>query len=259
MALSKRREAVLRRLRSRSTREREGLFLVEGVRVAGEAVRSGVVRFAVCSPRLRALDEGEALVAILESAAVDVTWVDDDVLAELADTETPQGVLLACREPRWTPDAVIPAADRGLLLLDGVQDPGNAGTLVRAAAAFGLGGVLALDGTVDPWNPKAVRAAAGALFSTPVVAVSWEEAGPALRDAGTALVVSDPAGRDVATYAVPPRWALAVGNEGRGVRPAVALAGDATVAVPMTGDVESLNVGVAGAILLYALTRGRGR
>lgn len=257
MGLSKRREALLRRLRRRSTREREGLFLVEGIRAAGDAVRrGGDIRFAVCSPRLRTLEGGAALAALLESAGVDTTGVDDDVLEELADTETPQGVLLACRQPTWPLDDVIGSADRGLLLLDGVQDPGNVGTLVRSAAAFGLGGVLALDGTVDPWNPKAVRAAAGTLFGTRVRAVPWTEAAPALAGASVALVVSDAAGRDVATYEVPERWALAVGNEGRGVRPAVARAAEATVAVPMAGDAESLNVGVAGAVLLYAIRRG---
>lgn len=271
MVLSKRREALIRRLRHRGGRRREGLFLVEGVRAAGDALRrGGDVRFAVCSPRLRTLEGGEELAALLASGGGasraghagppgrgDVIWVDDATLEDLSDTETPQGVLLVCREPTFALEEVLAGARRGLLVLDGVQDPGNLGTLIRAAAAFGLGGVLALDGTVDPWNPKAVRAAAGTLFSTPVLTVSWKEAGPALRDAGTALVVADAASRDVATYDAPARWALVVGNEGRGVRPAVARAADATVGIPMPGGAESLNVGMAGAVLLYALTSGK--
>ena len=258
MPLSKRREALVQRLRRRASREREGLVLIEGIRGARHALDARAeLRFAVCSPRLRSLEGGEALLRRLEGAGADTTWTEDRKLEELSDTESPQGVLLVCREPGWTLDDVLDPPGRGLLVLDGIQDPGNVGTLVRVATAFGVAGVLALDGTADPWSPKAVRAAAGAVFSTRVVVVPWGEAAPRLEAAGTAIVVSDAGGADVAGYRPPDRWALVVGNEGAGVRPAITGAAHATVGVPMPGGGESLNVGVAAAILLYVLTLPR--
>lgn len=256
VALSGRREALIRRLLRRRTRKREGLFVVEGIRGARVALeRGGDVRFAVCSPRLRALEGGDTLAALLDEGGVDTTWTDDQVLEALSDTETPQGVLVVCREPAWTLEDVLGHADRGLLALDGVQDPGNVGTLIRSAAAFGVAGVLALDGTADPWSPKAVRGAAGTLFSTRVVCVPWKETASRLEAAGVAVVASGAGGRDVASWRPPERWMLVVGNEGRGVRPAVVRAARAVVGVPMAEGAESLNAGMAGAILLYVLTR----
>lgn len=257
MTLSQSREKLLGRLRRRRTREREGLFLVEGVRSAEEALAHGAaVRFAVVASRLSSTPGGESLLQRIVAAGIDVERVDDAVLPELSDTETPQGVLLVCEESSWGLDDVPPAAGSGgrALLLDGIQDPGNLGTLVRAAAAFGIPAVVTLDGTVDPFNPKAVRAAAGALFRVRVVRAPWDEVGPWLAREEIALLFGEPGGRDVAGLQRPPAWALAVGNEGAGARPDMREAGTA-VAIPMPGSAESLNAGVAGAILLYALTR----
>ncbi len=257
MALSREREKLLGRLRHRKTREREALFLVEGVRAAGEALELKVpVRFAVVSPRLARAGGGEALLRRLEDGGVEVDSVTDAALEASADTEAPQGVLLVCAEPGWTLDDAATSGPGGAraLLLDGVQDPGNLGTLVRAAAAFGVPAVVALEGTVDPWNAKAVRASAGGLFRTRVLKASWEEAGAWLDRERVTLLVGAADGADVACVERPPAWALAVGNEGAGPRPELVAAGR-PVAVPMPGGSESLNAGVAGSILLYALTR----
>lgn len=254
MALSARRRTIVGRLRRRSTREREGLFLVEGLRAAVEALEKDVeIQFAVCSPRVRSVGGGDKLLESLERARVEVAWTDERELDSLSDTESPQGVLLVCREPSWELDDLD--SSRGVLLLDGVQDPGNVGTLVRAAAAFGIGGVLALEGTVDPWNPKAVRAAAGSVFSVPVLVIPFDNVEPWLEDTQIHLVVSAPSAPDVASFRPEGRWALAVGNEGAGVRPSLSRAARATVGIPMSSSTESLNAGVAGAILMYVLTR----
>jgi TrmH family RNA methyltransferase len=258
MSLSARKRALVGRLRKRSTREREGLFLVEGLRGAREALdKEAEIRFAVCSQRVRANQDGPTLLEALDRAEVEVSWTDDRELDALSDTESPQGVLLVCREPAWKLEDLDTAA--GVLVLDGLQDPGNVGTLVRAASAFGLGGVVALEGTVDPWNPKVVRAAAGAVFSIPVLVIPFAEVQRWLEVADTDLVVSEPSAPDVASYRPAGRWALAVGNEGAGVRPSVARAARARVGVPMSGDAESLNAGVAGAILMYVLTQSSQR
>ena len=258
MSLSAGKRALIGRLRKRSTREREGLFLVEGLRGAREALaKEAEIRFAVCSERVRATEDGSALLEALDRAHVEVSWTDARELDALSDTESPQGVLLVCREPAWRLEDLETVS--GLLVLDSLQDPGNVGTLVRAASAFGLGGVVALEGTVDPWNPKAVRAAAGAVFSIPVLMVPFAEVERWLEVTDTDLVVSEPSAPDVASYRPAGRWALAVGNEGAGVSPSVAGAARARVGVPMSGDAESLNAGVAGAILMYVLTRSSQR
>ena len=252
MPLSHERARLIGRLRNRRTREREGLFLVEGIRSAGEALAAGAqVRFAVISPRLVDLAEGVALRARLTAAGVETVELEHEELAELSDTETSQGVLLVCPEPMVEGDA-LPSGP--LLVLDGVQDPGNVGTLVRAAAAFGMAATIVLDGTVDPFNPKVVRAAAGAIFRVPVLRLPWSRVEPDLRARGPVLI-ADMAGRDVATARPSGRWSLVIGSEATGPRAAVRAAATDTLAIPMRGGVESLNAGIAGAILLYALTR----
>jgi len=263
MSLSRAREKLLGRLRHRKSREREGLFLVEGIRSASEALETGTrISFAVTSPRVRELAGGEELALALRDAGVEVHEVEDAELARLSDTQTPQGVLLACREPSAGLAELVPtdvAGRRGralrLLVLDGIQDPGNLGTLVRAAAAFALSGVLLLEGTVDPYNPKAVRAAAGGLFRVPVVRVPWSEVGGWLEERGVRLLVAEAHGTDVARARAAPPWALVVGSEAAGARGEIVSAAARVVAVPMPGGSDSLNAGVAGAVLLYALTR----
>ena len=253
MSLSRERVRLIGRLRNRRTREREGLFLVEGVRSAAEALEAGApVRFAVVSDRLEESTVGSDVRAGLADADIETLEVARNELVALSDTETSQGVLLVCSEPASEGDP-LPAGP--LLVLDGVQDPGNVGTLVRAAVAFGLAGTVALDGTADPFNAKAVRAAAGALFRGSLVRTSWDRVEPRLRGRGP-LLVADMGGGDVAGLRPEGSWALVVGSEASGLRPAVRAAATRTVAVPMRGGVESLNAGVAGAILLYALTSG---
>lgn len=255
MELSQRRRQVLGRLRHRKTREREGLVLVEGIRAAGEALAAGAVpAFAVTSPRLDALAGGAELVSALRGSGVDVAHVDDAALTELGDTEHPQGVLLVCREPSWSADDVV-APGRRYLVLDGVQDPGNVGTLLRAATAFALDGVLALDGTCDPWSAKAVRSSAGMAFRVPVLRLGAPEALSLLGAAGVPVLVADAGGADVAGVDGSGGWALVVGNEGSGPRDAVRQGSVAIVRIPMPGPAESLNAAVAASILLYALTR----
>lgn len=257
MSLSRTKEKLLARLRDRKGRRREEAVLVEGVRAIDEALDAGLEgRFAVVAPSLRTAAHGRALVRRLEASGVPLEEVDDDALESLSDTETPQGVLLVAREPEVTLPDLLHERSR-ILILDAVQDPGNLGTLVRAARAFALDGVLALDGTVDPWNPKAVRAAAGTSFRVPVARARWEEVASAL-PGGMRLLVAEPGGRDVETVSAAGPWALVVGNEGAGVREAILRTAAERVGVPMPGGTDSLNVAVAGAVLLYALCRERG-
>ncbi len=254
MGLSDGRRRQLARLQKRKTREREGLVLVEGLRGVEDALASNVsTRWALCSPRLRRTERGVALAAVLEGKGVELVWESDPVLEGVASTEAPQGVLLVVAQPASDLDA-LPDPGR-VLLADGIQDPGNLGTLIRAGFAFDLDGVVVLDGSADPWSPKAVRSAAGACFRVPIAQARWPDVRSWLEGTRLQVLAATADGTDVAEAATDPRWALAVGSEARGVRPAVDEAAVVRVAVPMPGGAESLNAGVAGAILLYALTR----
>jgi TrmH family RNA methyltransferase len=230
------------------------LVLVEGVRAVCEALAAGAAaRFAVVAPQLDRTDGGVGARAALQAAGVQVDEVDDHELAGLADTDSPQGILLVCAEPA-DPDDAVRTGGR-YLVLDAVQDPGNVGTLVRSAVAFDLDAVLVLDGTADPWGAKAVRASAGMAFRRPLLRRCADDALALLRAAGVPLLLADMAGGDVSEAAAPGGWALAVANEGAGARDALRHAADRLVRVPMPGPAESLNAAVAGALLLHVLTR----
>ena len=263
--LSKNRRQLIERLKTRKGRPREGLVLVEGVRSSAEVLAAAAdIRFVVRSPRLLDTEAGRALASALaargsETAEVDATEMSDTDLADLSDTEHPQGILCVCTEPRLDLARLRERNPATLLLLDGLQDPGNLGTLIRAARAFGVDAVVVLDGSVDPWNPKAVRAAAGAGFHTPIVRATWADAGQWLEEQHIEILAADPAGDDVRSFQPGECWALAVGNEGAGLRADVVSSSTKRIAIPMPGRAESLNAGVAGSILLYSLlTRGSG-
>lgn len=255
-ALSRAEERLIRSLGQRRRREAEGLFLAEGVRVVEELLAAGLVpRLALLSPALEATARGAALAERLRAAA-DVRAAGDRDLARLSQTQTSQGVLVVAAIPATDLAAVRPATTVRGLVLDGVQDPGNIGTLARSAAAFGFDLLVLLPGTVDAWNPKAVRASAGALFRIAVVETSPDAFWEWLDQHGVTLLGADAAGEPVDRAPAPGRLALAVGNEGAGLGDGTRRRCHRLVAVPMRGPAESLNVAVAGGILLYELTRG---
>jgi TrmH family RNA methyltransferase len=265
MSLSRNKERLLARLKGGRSRAREGLFVVEGVRGSEEALQHGVeVRFGLCSPRLQHTDRGLRLARRLEREVGELLWVDDITLEAVSHTDAPQGVLLVCGEPPHSLDQLDEASGSGssatgplhLLVLDGVQDPGNLGTLSRAAAAFGLHGVVALTGTVDPWNSKAVRSSAGACFAIPVVRSEVEEFLEWCASRRIPLLLGEMDGAPVESRSGVP-WALVIGSEADGPSAAVRGAAEFRISVPMAGPVESLNAAVAGGILMFALTRGR--
>lgn len=257
-------------LSHRKHRAREGLFLAEGVRVVEELLAAEIViRMAVVSSSLGDTERGARLRSRLEASSTGVGSADvgdppllrevpDAELRELADTATTQGVLVVAETPRVGLEAVAPGGSSTVLVVDGVQDPGNLGTLVRSAAAFDCEAVACLPGTVDPWNPKVVRASAGAVVRLPVVQASLDDLTEWLGRHGYLLAAADADAPALQAGALPERVALVVGNEGAGVTAAVAARCERKVSIPMPGGTESLNVAVAGAILLYELNRGRG-
>lgn len=253
--LSRAESKRIRGLARRKQREAEGLFLAEGIRVVEELLASPTVpRLALISSSLEDTDRGRALETALRDR-VDVRSLGVGELNELSPTRTNQGVLVIAEIPA-TRLETVPTGPSAVVVMDGVQDPGNVGTLVRTAAAFGFDAVVSLPGTVDAWNPKSVRASAGGVFRLPVVPMDVAALMDWLEANGHMLLGADAEGQPLPER-IPERVALAVGNEGAGLGEGVRDRCDGTVAVPMRRGAESLNVAVAAGILMHELTRGR--
>ncbi len=219
--------------------------LAAGVRIVG----------AVTSPGLEATERGRALAASLGSSGQPVEQVDDAALAKLADTDQPQGVIAVVEPKRWTL-MEIPLAPRSVVLvLDAVQDPGNVGTMLRTGFGLGAAAVVALPGTVEFTNSKVLRGSMGAAFRLPTVAADTGEFLDWAQARDLQLWVADAAGAPIERRARNGAIGLVVGNEGAGVGPALSAAAQQRVSIPLVAGSESLNVGVAAAILLYELLR----
>lgn len=243
-----------RRLARRAARDETGALRVEGRRAVLTAIEAGadVTEVFVCD----APDVADAAAA----RGIPVVPVTERVLAALSDVATPQGVVAVARSPHATLADVARDARLALVLAD-VRDPGNAGTLVRSAAAAGAAAVVFARASVDPFHPKTVRATAGTLFRVPIVrAVDLPDALGGLRRAGLRVVGADaraPSAWDDGR--LDGRVALVVGNEAWGIGDEGRTLLDDVVGIPMPGAAESLNVGIAGSILLFeAVRRARG-
>jgi len=260
--ITKNQAKLIRKLRTRKRRD-EGAFLAEGIRLVEELLAGEMdVQLVVSSPALTNSERGRRLLELVERSGLEHAEVAERDLNELGDTETPQGVLAVGREPqRRLPDhAPISGAPSAVLVLDRVADPGNLGTLLRTADALGVDWVVALPGTVDPWSAKSVRASAGSIFRVPISGESWGEVRAWLRERDYAILCADPSGERTARGGrMAERFALVLGNEPSGISEEVCGDCDRRVAVELPGGMDSLNVAVAGALLLdRLLTHHRG-
>ena len=259
--ISRAQAKLIRKLKSRKQREEVGAFLAEGVRLVEELLASGWdVELAVTSPVLTCSARGRRLIEAIERRGWTRTEVSDAELFDLADTETPQGVLAVGRRPQRRLSEVEPGAHAAVLVFDRLADPGNLGTLLRTAYALGVDWAVALPGTVDPWNAKAVRAAAGALFRLPVTQETWVELSAWLRERSFTILCADPGGEALPRSGEPVgRFALVLGNEPAGLAADVRRSCDRRVAVELPGHMDSLNVAIAGALLLDRLLAAQAR
>jgi TrmH family RNA methyltransferase len=253
---------ALRKLDSRRERKREGLVLLEGLRLVTDALHAGLrAETVLVSEAL--LAEQPALRQLLAALDPDVISIADEaVLAAACTTVSPQGIVAAMRAPAAV--EALPAGARLVLVLDNVGDPGNVGTLVRGAAGFGADAVVTLGGCADAWSPKALRSAMGGTFRIPIVeADEWPALRAALEAARLGIFAADGAA-DAADYAALD-WrapcALVIGSEAHGlsaaVRADVAAGAIGAVAIPMAASLESLNAAMAGTVLLAECARQR--
>jgi TrmH family RNA methyltransferase len=228
---------------------------IEGPNLLEEALKAGL--------RVDSIFVAEGSEPLLDGLALpaetDLLLVPKELLDSALSTESPQPVAALVEPPSWTwADVFKPKTEPLIVILAAVQDPGNLGTILRSAEAFGAQAVLSLPGTVSAWNPKAVRASAGSLFRLPLLSVSAEDCFAHLHAARvkiwtTAVQGAQPADRiDLASPV-----ALMIGNEGNGVPEALASQADGAVTIPCPGPVESLNAAVATSLLLYEASRQR--
>jgi len=246
----------LRRAFARSETTPDGSCAIESVRLVEEAIRSGV-KFRAVFFRQSSLALADRLLPQI-AAQVETVLLPNEIFDSAVATETPQGVAALAKIKSFTLEDVLRPYQPLVVVLSGIQDPGNLGTLLRSAEAFGASGVLLGEGTVSQFNSKAVRASAGSVFRLPTVAVKVEEAIPRLRQAGLRLVATSSHGgmpADQASLAGP--LAFFIGNEGSGLPRELMSQMDETVAVPHPGPVESLNAAVAASVLLYEAARQR--
>jgi TrmH family RNA methyltransferase len=251
----------LRRALANPSREKGSLAGIEGPNLLFEAMRAGLR-----IPCVFASEGSEALLEKLDLPAdTEVLILPQDVLRSALTTETPQPIAALVEPPDWTWHDILKGridrmdtTDPLVLVLSGLQDPGNLGTIVRSAEAFGAHGVLSLPGTVSPWNPKAVRASAGSIFRVPVVAGKTKESIDRLRESGLKIYAATArAAQPVDLVNLGEPVALLIGNEGNGVPADLAAQADGAITIPCPGPVESLNAAVAASVLLYEASRQR--
>lgn len=260
----------LRRAFARGELSDDGHCAIESVRVVEEAIRSGL-RFKAVFFAESAEQRAERLLPQL-NAHVDAVLLPDEVFRSAVATEAPQGVAALVKIKHFSLDDILKSPEPLVVGVVGVQDPGNLGTIIRSAEAFGAAGVLIGEGTVSPFNSKVVRAAAGSLFRLPVIHELPTKTNSPQRHRGTesvtdTLVMRTRGLRVVATSShkakpvseVDLRGSLCVliGNEGAGVPKELLKQADETVMIPHSPRVESLNAGVAASILLYEIARQR--
>lgn len=250
--------SLVRDLHRRRGRARRGRSLAEGVRLVEEALAAGAVERAVVAPALEGTERGRALKAALRESGAHLSEVDDRALADVADTEQPQGVIAVVRPPAYALDDLPVALRHPIVIADGVQDPGNLGALARTALGLGAAGLVTLPGTAELYGPKTLRGSMGALFRLPALRSEDGALADWLERRSVAVWVADAGGEAIGARApAEGPVALVLGNEGAGVRDRWVNAAVARVAVPLSPNAESLNVTVAAGILLYEVTRER--
>ncbi|GAA4575366.1 TrmH family RNA methyltransferase [Planotetraspora kaengkrachanensis] len=247
-----------RRLTKRAFRDRDKAFLAEGPQAVREALTiEGVTveLFTTAEAESRHPD----IIAAAAATGVPVHRASGEVMADLTQTITPQGILAVCRFVHVPLGQAVPTGARLVALLAHVRDPGNAGTVLRTADAAGADAVVFTDASVDPYNGKCVRASAGSLFHLPVATgAPVADAVRQAKDAGLRVFAADGAGTstlDEVDLSHPTAWLF--GNEAWGLPPELLALADEVVRVPIYGRAESLNLATAAAVCLYSSARAQ--
>jgi TrmH family RNA methyltransferase len=235
----------------------DGYCAIEGMRILEEAIRSGL-KFKAVFFRASAENRAERLLPQL-AANVEILLLPDKLFASAVPSETPQGVAALVHSKPFKLEDVLAKSQAGpLLAIAGVQDPGNLGTILRSAEAFGAGGVLLGEGTVSPFNSKVIRASAGSVFRLPIVHAKLPKILDQMRELGLSLIAtSSHKGTPLDQADLTGPLAVFIGSEGAGLSRELLAEMTEMVAIPHSPNVESLNAGVAASIVLYEAARQR--
>lgn len=235
-------QQVRKLLSSRAERLKSGLFVADGTKLLQEAARWW--------DGLQTVILSDGVEAELPES-VQVVRVPEDVMESISPMQAPQGALFLCKLPEQAEFKPVP----GMLLLDGIQDPGNLGTILRTADALNVP-VALLEGCADPYNHKTVRASMGAVFRTPVLQTTWQQASQACKNAGIPVAVTalTESARDIRRAPVD-TMAVVIGSEGQGVRPEIIAAAEEKLIIPMNERCESLNAAIAAAIVMWQMEK----
>ena len=235
-------QQVKKLLSSRKEREAAGLFVSDGTKLLAEAVKYW--------PGLETVILADGVEAQVPSG-VRLVRVPEDVMASISPMQSPQGALFVCR----LPENRMFAPERGMLLLDGIQDPGNLGTILRTADALQVK-VALLEGCADPYSHKVVRSSMGAVFRMPIIQADWGQVRKACAEAGIPVAVTalSPRARDLRQVDLG-QMAVVIGSEGQGVRREILDSADAELIIPMDPPCEALNAAVAAAIVMWQATK----
>jgi len=247
----------LRRAFHEAAPAEKGEVAIEGMHLLEEAIRAGLKLSSVFVSE-SATERARKLLPQL-SAHTETLLLPDEIFASAVPTETPQGIAALVKVKSFALDDALVPAPALLVIAAGLQDPGNLGTIVRSAEAFGATGLLLAERTVSPWNWKAVRASAGSMFRLPVVKVMLAEALAEVKKRGLrVLATSSHKGTQIGECDLRGSVAIIIGNEGAGLPKDVLAQADEAVCIPQSPKVESLNVGIATSIILYEAARQRG-
>jgi len=255
----------LRKALSTPGRAPGALVGIEGPKLIEEALRAGLRAKTIFVAQGSDQVSDRATERILEKLSLtretEILHLPKKFLDQALATETPQSLAALIEPPQWSWEQLLGSRRDSMafvIVLAGLQDPGNLGTILRSAEAFGATGVVSLPGTVSAWNQKAVRASAGSVFRVPFLTSEIDECIPRLHGAGLAIFAALSHGAQQAHSADLARAvALIIGNEGNGVPGALAARADGTITIPFPGPVESLNAAVAASVLLYEASRQR--
>lgn len=237
-------------------RRKDKVFLAEGFKMFAEAPEEWIREAYLSAGAESRLDDPFIKKKLLRTG---YETVSDEVMKKMADTQTPQGILLVLRQPEYCLEDLLKVSEGLYLVLEDLQDPGNLGTILRTAEGAGVTGVILSKGTADLFNPKTIRATMGSIYRVPFIyADNLQDILQKMRAEGVRVYAAHLEGKDYYTaYSFRQPTAFLIGNEGNGLSEECARAADHYLRIPMEGKLESLNAAVAAALLVYEAKRQR--
>lgn len=248
----------IKMLQKRKERWSKKCFFIEGTRAVEQCIKSDAgIKHIVYSRELLG-DEMDKVLSLIDEVSYETYEISDKLFKEISDTDNPQGILAVVNFDEFTLDDIL-KENNFIIVLDRVQDPGNLGTIIRTADAFGANGIIVTNGCVDVYNPKTIRSTMGSIFQIPIVHMGeTKEALESLKQENISIISSS-LNTDKYSYDIDFKTscAIVIGNEAKGISEEVLSLSDQLVKIPMVGEAESLNAAIASGVLMYEVLRQR--